>query len=397
VESGGELVRIPPVGDEDAGWTVLQRRIGETIGFVPTLRCFPRSWRREPDAWSAQVDLRRVRVESSGFDERYDARADVTQERNWLLQLLSPAFVTWLTERAPEGLGFELHDGTVRCFMPGLLEGEEAERLRAAGARVANRIREEALESEGLGVRELGSGVPERIEKAVAEVQFDAMPPDSLAASRPFRGVAARDPRVYVAALGGVVSIFLVLFVGLLQLDVDLISIVIDIVGWIGPKNSGIAIGVLAVAGWIGAIPGAIAIASRSYGRVAFAREYARAHDYRLESPQSFHRRLMKVDLSAPAEFVLRGDLDGERHGWLVLCRSRRGPFASYQDAVVLEAPDGATGLRAGLTFTRDDGYLVASRPSSADRSAAGLDDVVRRALAGAAQVSTSSTSPSGS
>jgi hypothetical protein len=63
----------------------------------------------------------------------------------------------------------------------------------------------------------------------------------------------------------------------------------------------------------------------------------------------------------------------------------------------VLEAPDGATELRAGLTFTRDDGYLVASRPSSADRSAAGLDDVVRRALAGAAQVSTSSTSPSGS
>lgn len=383
MDAGGEQRAIAPTGPDDPGWTVSETRIPETIGFAPTLTCFPRSWSAVPDAWSAEIDLEPVEVESVAFRERFDARVDVTQERNWLLQLLSPAFVSWLIDPRREGLGFELHEGTLRCFRPGALEGEAAERFAGECAEVTDRIRSEALESEGLGVRELGSGVPERIERAVAKVRFDAPPPDSHVASVPFRHYAARDPRVYIAALGGVVSLFAVLFVALLEgLDVDLIQIAIDVVGWIGPKNTGIGIGVLALAGWIGAIPGAIRIASHAYGRVAFVREYARARGCRLESPQSFHRRLMKVELPAPAEFVVAGPLAGTRDGRLVLCRSRRGPFASYYDAVVVEARDGDSQATAdGLTRTIDDGHLVVWRPSSAEHSAADLDDFVRRSV----------------
>ena len=364
-------------GDGAAPWTLVERRIPETIGFVPSLRCFPRDWAKDPPAWSSPDETRAVTVESVDFGERFDARVDATQEQNWLLQLLSPEFVAWLSEAPQARFGFEVHEGVLRGFSPGHLDGEEAKWLVAEADHVAERVRSEALESEGLGVRELGSGVPARIERAVAAVSFDTLPADSRAASRPFRGVAARDPRVYIAALGGVVSVFTVLFALLLQLDVDLIEIAIDVVGWIGPRGTGIGIGALALAGWIGAIPGAITVASHTYGRVAFVREYARARGYRLESPQSFHRRLMRVELPAPAEFVLRGELEGGE-GRLVLCRSRRGPFANYFDAVVIER--------------RPGDVSVVSRPARADHGAAELDEFVRDA-----QTSTSSTSPSGS
>jgi hypothetical protein len=387
VEAGNGVTHLGPAsGDGEAPWSLVERRIPETIGFVPSLRCFPRAWEQAPPAWSSPSEMRAVRVESVGFGERFDARVDAAQEQNWLLQLLSPAFVTWLSEPPQAQFGFELHEGALRCFTPGHLSGDAAGRLVAEADRVAERVRSEALESEGLGVRELGSGVPERIERAVERVSFAVPPPDSRAASRPFRGIAARDPRVYIAALGGVVSVFTVLFVALLQADIDLISIAVDIVGWIGPKGTGVGIGALALVGWVGAIPGAIAIASHAYGRVAFVREYARARGYRLESPQSFHRRLLRVELPAPAEFVLEGELGGERYGRLVLCRSRRGPFASYHDAVVLQGAGGR--------------FAVVSRPARADHSAAELDAFVAEAVRSpepVAQTSASSTSPTGS
>lgn len=379
--SGEAITHIGAGGKDDPPWSLVEITIPETIGFVPSLRCFPRAWRSLPPAWTDPDGMRPVGVESVAFGERFDARVDAEQERSWLLQLLSPEFVAWLTDDAQTEFGFELHEGVLRCFTPGHLDGKPAQVLVAESDRVAGRIRSEALESEGLGVRELGSGIPERLERAVAKVNFDALPPDSRTASLPFRGIAARDPRVYIAALGGVVTVFTLLFVLLLQFDVDMIEIAVDVVGWIGPKGTGIGLGLLALIGWLGAIPGAIAIASHAYGRVAFVRAYATAHHYRLESPQSFHRRLMRVELPAPAEFVLAGSVAGERFGRLVLCRSRRGPFASYYDAVVVEAREASgEGADGALDWKVDGGYLVLARPSAAEHSAAELDELTARA-----------------
>lgn len=374
-EVSGELRHIPPTSTGDPGWTVAEARIGEAIGFAPTLTCFPRSWRAKPPAWAPAGELRAVRVESVAFGRAFEARVDAAQEENWLLQLLSPSFIAWLTEDAQGDFGFELHEGTLRCFQPGRLEAQPGAAMRRRVEAVVDRIRSEALESEGLGVRELGSGVPERVERAVGRVSFDAMPADSRIASKPFRPVAARDPRVYAAALGGVVGAFTLLLGLLFELGVDAFELVVDLVSWMGPKGTGIALGVVALIGWIAAIPEAIALASRPYGRVAFAREYARARSFELESPQSFHRRRMRLDLPAPAQFALRGALDGRREGHLVLCRSRRRIFQEHFDAAVFDAHGlEAHGQRGELTYATDDGRLVIWRPASADRSETGLD-----------------------
>jgi hypothetical protein len=379
----GQVQHLGIAGDEDSEWSLVEVRIGETIGFVPSLRCFPRAWEGHPPAWSGGGEMRSVRVESVAFSSRFDASVDRTQEDNWLLQLLSPEFVAWLTERPQEHFGFELHEGVLRCFSPGHLDGEAAERLVAESARVAERVRSEALESEGLGVRELGSGIPERIERAVAKVGFDAPPPDSAVASRPFRRFAARDPRVYLAALGGVVSGFGLLLWLLFEIGIDAIDTIVAIVGWIGPKNTGIGLAVFAVLAWLAAIPKAITIASHAYGRIAFAREYAAARGYSLESPQSFHRRVMRVDLPAPAQVVMRGSVAGRHEGRLVLCRSARRVFSSYADAAVFDVGEHEDGIGSGdgLDIAVDAGHLVVSRTSGGDRGAADLDRFAEKAV----------------
>lgn len=377
------------IAGEDSAWSVVDTRIGEAIGFVPSLRCFPRAWDREPPTWSTGAEMRSVEVESVAFAARFDARVHRTQEDNWLLQLLSPEFVAWLTDSPQQQFGFEIHEGHVRCFTPGHLEGTAAEQLVAESRRVAERVRDEALESEGLGVRELGSGIPERVERALAKVSFDPMPADSDAASRPFRSFAARDPRVYLAALAGVVGGFGALIAVLFEVGVDAIDLIVAVVSWIGPKGTGIGLAIFAVAAWLAALPEAIRIASRTYGRVAFAREYARGRGYELESPASFHRRLMRVDLPSPAQIVMTGALARRREGRLVLCRSARRFFSSHADAAVFALPgrEDARGQVEGLDVAIDAGHLVVWRSSSGDRSAADLDRFAERSAAIAARL----------
>jgi hypothetical protein len=376
------LSHVAAADPEQPGWTVVEDKVGEAIGFVPTLTCYPRSWKAPAPAWSAGGDLRPVRVESVAFTDRFEAHVATDQEENWLLQLLSPDFIAWLTDGPQADFGFEIHEGTVRCFSPGHLEGTGAERLREEARRVFERVRSEALESEGLGVRELGSGVPERIERAVGRIPFASAPADTQTASLPFRPIAARDPRVYLAALGGVVSAFALLIGLLFEAGVDAVELIVDVVSWIGPKGTGIALGVLALVGWVAAIPGAISLAARRYGRVAFVREYARARGLELESPQSFHRRLLRVELPAPARFVLRGTLAGRREGRLVLCRGRKRLLYEHFDAVVVASPSAAqAGETGGLSHAAAAGHLVVWRPGSADHGAADLDGFVDRAL----------------
>jgi hypothetical protein len=373
---------VAPASANDPGWSIVETRIGEAIGFAPTLTCFPRAWESAPPAWSPGGELRPVRVESVEFTRRFEAKVDATQEENWLLQLLSPGFIAWLTEDDQRELGFELHEGILRCFQPGQLEAAAVAAMGQRAETVADRIRSEALESEGLGVRELGSGIPERIERALGKVSFAEPPADSKLASKPFRRFAARDPRVYLAALGGVVGVFTVLITLLFEVGFDAFELIVDLVSWMGPKGTGIALGVLGLAGWIAAIPEAIAIASRSYGRVAFAREYARARSLKAESPQSFHRRKLRLDLPAPAQFALRGPLGGRREGHLVLCRSRRRILHDHYDAAVFEAPRlDAKGQRGELQYATDAGHLIVWRATGADRSVAGLDAFVTRAV----------------
>ena len=378
MEAPGDITHVAGKDDGDPGWSVIELPASETVGFAPSLRCFPRAWEGSPPAWSIESEMQPVRVESLAFTKRFDARAVWTQERNWLLQLLSPDFMTWLAADPQELFGFELHEGTLRCFTPSALDDAAATRFLAEAKVVAERIRAEAAESEGLGVRELGSGISERVERVVAKVSFESPPPDARTASLPYRRFAAREPGPYVAALGGIVALYSVIFGLTFELGADVIGVVIEIFSWIGAKGTGITLAIITVLGWVAAIPEAIAIAARRYGRVAFAREYAKARGLELESPQSFHRRLMRLELPAPAEFVMRGNLPGDREGRLCLLRSGRAFLSSYHDAVVIEAP----GLEVeGTDYRTRQGQFVFTRAATADRDAASLDAFAKEAI----------------
>lgn len=382
-ESGIDVAYLPSADGEDGGWTVLTSQVSVAIGFVPSLTCFPRSWNREPPSWAAGGDLRDVAHESLEFEQLYRSQADITQQENWLRQLLSPSFVHWLTSVPAGSVGFEVHEGVVRCFREGQLSAAETTVAAADAERVAVRIRDEALESEGLGVEELGSGVPERIENAVAKVTYKEPPRDVKSASLPFRKNAARDPRVYIAALGGVVTAFAAIIVSLVQVaDSDTVDLLVGLAKLIGAEGSGIGLVMIAVIGWGAAIPAAISIASRSYGRVAFAREYAKSRHLDLESPQSFHRRLMRTETPAPAQFVMRGGLADRREGRLVLFRSRRGVIKSYYDGVVVATrlPEKAK-TELPIRHSIAAGNLMVERDGIADRDAASLDSFVLGAL----------------
>jgi hypothetical protein len=366
-------------GRDARPWSVVETRIGEAIGFAHTLTCFPRAWSEAPPGWSLAEELEPVRLESTAFERRYEVRAGSHQDRNWLRQLLSPAFMDWLESRPSEDFGFELHEGYLRCFVPGAAEGERAERLQREADEVAERIRTEALEAEGIGQRDLGTGIPERIERAVAKVSFDRPPPDVAIASQPFRRYAKRDPSVYVAALGGVLGAYSAVIALLFEIGADVVDLIEFIVFFLPPSAAGVGFVLIGVVGYALALPEAIKLGSHRYGRVAFAREYARARGLRLESPQTFHRELMRVDLPAPAHFVMRGAVAGRRDGWLALCRSRRGPLASHYDVVILPTQLQAGGGApvpgaASLSWKVDAGHLVIQQDAGIDREAPSLD-----------------------
>ncbi|CAN5608313.1 hypothetical protein BH10ACT11_BH10ACT11_08520 [soil metagenome] len=129
-ESGIDVAYVASADGRDDGWTVLSSPVAVAIGFVPSLTCFPRSWDRQPPSWAAGGELRDVAHESLEFERMYHSQADISQQENWLRQLLSPSFVHWLSS-VPEGsVGFEVHEGTVRCFRKGRLDDEQL-----AGAR----------------------------------------------------------------------------------------------------------------------------------------------------------------------------------------------------------------------------------------------------------------------
>ncbi|MEX2106296.1 MAG: hypothetical protein WD810_05300 [Solirubrobacterales bacterium] len=89
----------------------------------------------------------RVKLESEVLDDKYEIFAGKEQDPVWLRQLFAPTFIVWLTDAAPSKFAFELVDGTLCCYVNGHKESaEELDRICAATATVAKRLRDEAQE-----------------------------------------------------------------------------------------------------------------------------------------------------------------------------------------------------------------------------------------------------------
>jgi hypothetical protein len=81
-----------------------------------------------------------VHLESTDFDERYELRAALDQDRGVLHQLFSPSFVVWLTEH-PLGAGFECKAGELVVYVPGhVLDPDRITLLHEASREIARRV-----------------------------------------------------------------------------------------------------------------------------------------------------------------------------------------------------------------------------------------------------------------
>lgn len=90
----------------------------------------------------------RVEVESEALASQYEIFAGKEVDLNWLRQFLSPSFIVWLTDRAPDKFAFEVSNGVLCCFVNGHKESAaELDAMRESGAAVSRRLREEAKES----------------------------------------------------------------------------------------------------------------------------------------------------------------------------------------------------------------------------------------------------------
>jgi hypothetical protein len=143
--------------------------------------------RSNPDADRQVVELddRQVHLESDRFLTRYAVSTDHDQDQLKVWQIFSPGLIAWLTEEAPAGFSFELQDGALCCFVPGLTaDPAELDALCAGAARVHSRI----AEIEGSGAATSGDGTrADLVDRQLAEHTF-ASPPESVkAAARKFR------------------------------------------------------------------------------------------------------------------------------------------------------------------------------------------------------------------
>lgn len=130
-------------------YTVGLVHIPECVGFVPELyvqRKFGlKALEKLEDAFRGSKE--RVKLESAELDKRYEIFVDEKQDQNWLRQLFAPSFIVWLLQKTPNKFAFELVNGTLCCYANDhKKKAADLDRMRAATAAVATRIREEALE-----------------------------------------------------------------------------------------------------------------------------------------------------------------------------------------------------------------------------------------------------------
>ncbi len=134
-----------------------------------------------PDAERQVIELddAAVRLESEAFAQRYSLSTDHDADPVRVWQLFDPDLVDWLSRDAPRDFSFELQDGALCCFLPGVVSDLDAlGRLTAAARRVYERVGEIAS---GLGDAE-GTAPPapgtrdDIVERDLAEHPFAEVP-----------------------------------------------------------------------------------------------------------------------------------------------------------------------------------------------------------------------------
>ena len=189
--------------DIERHWfTVVQTEARASAGAAVRILCHDRGLsevdRGNPDAERQTVELedRPMTVESEAFLKRYIVTVDHDQDQVEAWQLFSPALIDWLTREAPADFSFELQDGALWGFVPGMLEDAGAlDAICLATARIRDRAVELGDEP-GTAARWIGRAEPTRteiVERELAEHPFDEPPKSVKAAARKFGGLHIED------------------------------------------------------------------------------------------------------------------------------------------------------------------------------------------------------------
>jgi hypothetical protein len=202
-------------------FTVAQVAVEASAGSAVRVLCHDRGLpefdRSNPDAQRQTVELddRLMTVESEAFLNRYVLSVDHDQDEVRAWQLFDPALIDWLTDGAPPDFSFELQDGALCGFVPGMLADPGAlDAVCLATARVRDRAI--ALGAEpASAARAIGADEPSRaeiIDRELAEHPFDRPPKSVKKAAHAFGGVLIEDAawelgaeaffRSHAAALG---------------------------------------------------------------------------------------------------------------------------------------------------------------------------------------------------
>lgn len=370
--------------DRHYSFTVVLTSVPESIAFVPRLSLQPHGVSGLGGFGSSLEDHvdsmrshRSVELESPEMRDRFRLHVDSEVGDNWVRQLFSPAFITWLTHEAPRGTGFELSDGALCIYAEGRLQTpEELTAFTAAASEIAQRIREEAIEEEGHGTAGAaalpdrpGDSLAAKIQRGVDEVQWTTPPQDTKTAVRAYRRTSMKvvAPWIYLIALslGGIAFGGAIVAGG----EFDGLGILL------GGPAAGAAI--------FGKLTGDRA---KAFGKAAFAAEYARSRDLVLDNPRLFQARHMRLELPGTVEFALAGPIRGSSSIGTVLMTARKeGKTRTDYNAVAVDLPEGVElGEVPGLQSESHGRTVVLfeETPSDTARTAADLDELQERVAA---------------
>lgn len=194
-------------GGEHGGFTAVLTEVPESRAYAATIGCQRRHGPadREPVKYPKET-WEEVRLESAAFEREFRLLVLSGQDQGWTYELFSPALIAWLTDRAPEQLGFELNEGWVCVLQPGEIAGaEELDALCDAAAELARRIREEALEEEDDPDLLRFAANTKRMDDAIAKVDWRQPPASVMEAAAAYRRVASRSFSVLLGAIVGAV------------------------------------------------------------------------------------------------------------------------------------------------------------------------------------------------
>ena len=178
---------------ERSYFTLVLTEAEESNRFAVRVLCHDRGLskrdRENPDSDRELVKLddHAVRLESDRFLERYEVSTDHDQDQLAVWRLFSPSLIDWLTTEAPAGFSFELQDGALSCFVPGMTADTEAlDALCAAAARIFARVvqidgPDDASRAPRDGTRE------DLVDRELAAHPFAAPPESTKAAAKAFR------------------------------------------------------------------------------------------------------------------------------------------------------------------------------------------------------------------